>query len=360
MLIYWVLFLVPAMAAMALPSIFQDLEGRRALANETFGALMWWGLGACFALAIGLRFQVGADWDSYDAQFLHAAGLEFFEVFYQVDPGYVFFNWLSARLGYGLTGANLLSASVFVIGLFAFCRTMPRPWLALGIAVPYLVVVVAMGYTRQSVAIGIVLIAMTCLTRQRPFAFLGYLIIASLFHRTALIMAPLAVVSLDRKRVWSTTAAVGFVGLGAYAVLNEAFRALYQNYIVAGYESEGAVVRLLMCALPATLFLLRGKRFRFSSTESTVWRLVSWASIGLLLALGLGPYTTAIDRIGLYLLPVQIVVFSRFPDAFGRFGGNNDGAVFGVLGYYGIVLFTWLNFAAHASWWVPYQSVITD
>jgi hypothetical protein len=57
----------------------------------------------------------------------------------------------------------------------SFCRTQPRPWLALTLAFPYLVVVVAMGYTRQGVAIGLEMLALLALERDRLLPFLGWI-----------------------------------------------------------------------------------------------------------------------------------------------------------------------------------------
>lgn len=46
-----------------------------------------------------------------------------------------------------------------------FARSQPDPWLAVLVAVPYLVIVVAMGYSRQAVAIGILLAGLGRLER---------------------------------------------------------------------------------------------------------------------------------------------------------------------------------------------------
>ena len=65
--------------------------------------------------------------------------------------------------------------------------------------------------------------------------------------------------------------------------------------------------------------------------------------------------TTAVDRVALYLIPIQIFVFSRIP----RLAGGNIRVrtllVLGVIAYYAAVLFVWLNFATHAQYWLPYQ-----
>jgi hypothetical protein len=56
------------------------------------------------------------------------------------------------------------------------------------------------------------------------------------------------------------------------------------------------------------------------------------------------------------MLPLQLVVFSHFPDVISKKTVRDVTApVAGVVLYYGLVQFVWLNFAAHAFAWLPYR-----
>ena len=69
------------------------------------------------------------------------------------------------------------------------------------------------------------------------------------------------------------------------------------------------------------------------------------------LALFLLPSTTVVDRLSLYLIPLQLAVLPRLAYLFkGRFLGRSL-----VIIYSALVLFVWLNFAVHAQYWLPYQ-----
>ena len=70
---------------------------------------------------------------------------------------------------------------------------------------------------------------------------------------------------------------------------------------------------------------------------------------GLLLLLVL-PSSTAVDRLALYIMPLQIAVLSRLPLILGRRLG-----VLIVVLYSVAIEFVWLNFATHARFWIPYQ-----
>ena len=79
------------------------------------------------------------------------------------------------------------------------------------------------------------------------------------------------------------------------------------------------------------------------------------AFVGLLAA---SPSSTAVDRMALYLVPLQLFVLSRVPDALGRDPTVRRLLTLGIVAYCGAVEFVWLNFADHAENWVPYRSFI--
>ncbi|MEY4806704.1 MAG: hypothetical protein RLZZ206_1093, partial [Cyanobacteriota bacterium] len=112
-------------------------------------------LGLFLTLLIGLREQVGGDWVSYLPAIERSIGLPYAEIFQADEPGYGLLNWFGANWGGSIYLVNIICGLVFSIGLMLFCRAQPRPWLALTLAFPYLITVVAMGYSRQGVAIGL-------------------------------------------------------------------------------------------------------------------------------------------------------------------------------------------------------------
>ncbi len=350
---YWLMFLLPATVAVLAPRHRPSAAtGLRSL-NLNGAWLVTIGV---LSVLIGFRFQVGGDWFSYLDYLYRARGASLADTLAGKDPGYQLLNWISAWMGWGVTGVNLVSGLVLSIGLAVFCRSLPRPWLALAVAVPYLVIVLGMGYSRQGVALGLAMLGLVALGRRETRWFVIWVVLGAAFHKTAVLLLPIAALAATRNRYW-TALWVGVVALGAYLLfLADAVESLYVNYVEAEYESEGALVRLLMNALPAAILLLWRRRFNFAEGEAPLWRwfaLISLALLGLLLV---SPSSTAVDRVALYMLPLQLVVFSHFPDVFGRRGGRNDGLALAVLGYYATVLFVWLNYATHAFAWLPYRN----
>ena len=137
---YWLLFLSAAVPAM------MRMRPAGAPIHSRRWQLSWMLMLFFLVLLIGLRHRVGADWGAYIAHVEEVAGLSWLEALARgSDPAYVTLNWISSELGGGVYLVNLFAAALFSWGLVSFCRAQPRPWLALAVAVPYLVTVVAMG-----------------------------------------------------------------------------------------------------------------------------------------------------------------------------------------------------------------------
>lgn len=309
------------------------------------------------SLTIGFRHEVGGDWGAYQRQLDFFTQLTLAEVFsgQRGDLGDTLLNWLSGRLNLGIYLVNIVYGVLFSWGLIVFCHKQPRPWLALTVAVPYLITVVAMGYSRQGVAIGLILIGLVALEDKRNLKFLLWVALASTFHKSAVILVPLSFLAISKNKLLSLLL-IGSTALLLFTLmLQEYVEILTYGYLTAQYESSGALIRISMNALPAILFLLFRMRFPLINSQRTFW---SWMSLGALcfvVVLYLSPSSTAVDRVALYWIPLQLFVWSRLPDVIGKLGGANIGWVYVVVGYSASVHFVWLFFADNSSSWLPYQ-----
>jgi hypothetical protein len=326
------------------------------LQGERFPVL-WQATFVSLALMIGLRHQVGGDWANYVAMVDFLTNLSLSEAFsgnYR-DPADMILNWVAAQSGLGLYLVNSVYGTLFTWGLLVFCREQPRPWLALTVAVPYLITVVAMGYSRQGVAIGLVMLGLVALSKQRVFKFLLWVALAATIHKSAVIMVPLALLAGSGRKLWMMlwvgVTAVFLFGL----LLQESVEHLVAGYIDSQYESVGAAVRIAMNAVPAALFLLFRKRFQMSPAQRSFWTLMSLGALAFVLLLYVSPSSTAVDRVALYWIPLQLFVWSRIPDAMGRPGATNAVWVYSIVVYSAVVYFVWLFFAIHSLYWLPYQ-----
>ncbi len=308
-------------------------------------------------LMIGFRKEIGGDWFAYIEIFNSYRYFSLAESLQFQDPAYSIISWAAVRLGLGIWAVNLACAMVFTWGLSRFVRQQPNPWLGLVVAVPYLIIVVAMGYTRQGAAIGVEMAAIAAFQRNPSLIrFAAYMLVAAAFHKTAIIVFPLVALTVARNRFM----VIGISGLFAvilfYIFVYSSIDRMVENYVEADYEAAGAAVRILMTVVAAALFIVLRGRLGLPESAQPVWRNFSYAAIATLIMVMLSSSSVVLDRLALYLIPLQIVVFSRLPLALNRTGKENGLVVLGVIAFYALVQLVWLQTAVNAIYWLPYKA----
>jgi len=318
-------------------------------------------LGLFLTLLIGLREQVGGDWVSYLPAIERSIGLPYAEIFQADEPGYGLLNWFGANWGGSIYLVNTICGLVFSIGLMLFCRAQPRPWLALTLAFPYLITVVAMGYSRQGVAIGLEMLALLALQRDRLLQFLVWIALAATFHRTVLVMLILPASTLSgglRFSQFIRLLLLAGAAYGLYAAVIEPDLDYYvQGYIEAEYQSQGALIRVALCLLPALLFLPNRRLFQLIPDIQRIFSLLSLLAVAAAIGLFTVASSTAVDRLALYLIPLQLFVGSRLPGT-RLFGYSPENWNKLLIAFSFGVLIVWLLFAGHSQYWLPYRNLL--
>lgn len=112
-----------------------------------------------FIIFIGLRYQVGGDWGAYLNHYQNLELNNFLGNLLSWDPGYVVLEYISKIFGFGIYGVNVLCAIIFMSSFVYFNKVFKIPLsFSLLIAFPYLIMVVVNGYSRQGVAIGLLMV----------------------------------------------------------------------------------------------------------------------------------------------------------------------------------------------------------
>lgn len=340
--VYWVVF-----GIFAILTVSERPSGR-----DTTPALPLVFGGLILALLIGLRFKVGGDWLTYERMFDFARYASLGDTLAKGDPAYQLLNWLVKRSGARIWLVNLVCGVIFAWGLFRFARTQASPWAVFLVAFPYLVIVVAMGYSRQGVAIGLLLAGIAALLRGASIPrFAGYVILAALFHKTAIVALLVVLVSARRNLIVNLLFVLAAAGVLYDTLLAGSVDRLVTNYVLVQYDSQGAAIRVAMSVVPAGVFLMARKKFGFSPDEDILWRNFSYAAFITAVLLLVVSSSTVVDRLALYVLPLQLAIIARIP---GHLVSNGSGRAF-VIVYALAIQYVWLNFAAHARYWLPYQ-----
>ena len=354
MIIYWTLMLIP------IAVFFTPIRVDKMLSN-----ILWTIYWIFLTLVIGLRHEVGGDWNHYlydNALYSSLSGVGFFEIFTMNnilhDIGFLTIHWFSQNIFNGIYTTNLICAAIFVSGLLRICKSTPVPSMALAIAVPYLIVVVAMGYTRQAAAIGFIMWGLVDLMYGNKGKFYISVILAILFHKTALMMMFFGLFSRDfASRAWSKKDYLIIVLMLIFVdSIYEILEHMVYFYITnTDMASSGAFVRVSMCVVTALLFLVFKKSWDEVYEDGHIWKIFSIAVIMMLPLVFL--ISTTIDRLALYLIPMQIVIFPR---VLVLISNHNIRHLFlvSILTIYALTLYVWINYATHSVYWLPYDNIL--
>ncbi len=331
-------------------------DGRKSLKKMQF--LFAGLLGAYIFLLIGSRFEIGADWSNYLEILYSTEDSNLLEAISIRDPGYMLVNYVSNKSGLGILGVNLVCASIFTIGLLRFAFSLPRPLLAIVISIPYLVIVVGMGYSRQGAALGFIFFSIPYMRTDETRKFLAYIALAAMFHKPAILLALFPALVVSKSKIVSFTTTILLAGLSYALILHETVDDYLYIYIEREYSSAGALIRIALTAIPAAIFLLFRHRWRFDSTEQKFWTTVSCSAVLLACAIPFVPSTTALDRMAIYLSPVQILVFCSLPTVFCRGRQIRTLCFLAIVLFWGAILLGWLTLTNYSSNWLPYKSYI--
>ena len=347
MIIYWALLLIPI--SFALHPIKTDTSLRTLILLLT---------GMFFVLIIGLRHDVGGDWDRYISIYSFHQGIELdFLNFRSGDFAYETIHWFSLNYLNGIYSTNLICAIIFISGLIRFCRIMPLPWIALFVSVHFLIIVVSMGYTRQSAAVGLLLWGLVDLIKGKNVKFYISILIGALFHKTLLVMLPIGYLYNNEK--FSFIRLISFISIlsiSAYALLMDKIEKMFYYYIeIEFHQSGGALIRVFMSFVTALIFFIYREKFKKRFHDEKLWFIFSVISIILLPASYF--YSTFSDRIAIYFLPLQLVVLSRIPVLIESAYNRTVFILYAAVIYIS-ALYVWLIFGNHSNKWLPYQNIL--
>jgi hypothetical protein len=395
MLVYWLTWGLAAAGIVAREFVSPAIRN---------GAWILYGL--LLILFVGLRHEVGGDWSTYLDYVHRAAQMSFLEGLEVDDVGYAAVNWLGAHTPGGIYFVNFVCAVIAVTGLMIFCARQRDPGLALLVAIPYLVVVVFLGYSRQSAAIGFGLLALLAVIDGKQWRFLLWVTLATLFHKSALVFflfAPaLYSPRISRRDLLKLALMAAYALALAYVLLVPRLGWFWNSYVTISLGtvegpalissptspvplapsssvpppasapqavlpapelvvvddsmvySRGAQLRLGIGMLAAALIGVLVARKLLTGRAAWAWTIGSACVVGLFV-LALFKSTLA-DRFGLYFIPLQSVAFSMVPLLF--VPGLRRAAEIAIVLGTGALLGGWLFMADNAPSWLPYGNLL--
>lgn len=303
----------------------------------------------------GLRYEVGGDWHVYLKDYNQMIDKEIMNVLYSFNFGFNYLLVLSNYLDIGINGLNLIVSIFFVISLFCYIKDNNDIYLSLVIASPYLITFVLMGYTKQIIAISFLMIAIHSIKKQQFIKFTILILLGSTFHFWILFFLPFIIYF---NFVQKNLVLFGFIALIFFIIILllsfTGINIIFENYANYPVKSSGAFFRILMNFFSALAFLLFYKKFINDSKQFNFLILFSLYSFIFFIAFLFTGFSTMFDRISLYLIPMQITIFSNLPYFFNNFYETLFLKISIIL-FYGLFLFIMLNYGVNADQWLPYD-----
>lgn len=350
MVIYWLTWFFICCA-----NLFGTYRNRL---DKVFFVLM----GVYLFFFVGFRYQVGGDWYNYLFFYDLAKYMDLHSVLLNGDPAYNLLNYFGNKLEYKDTIlVNAICGFLVLFFLIKLSLRLKSYWLVFLIYYPYHFLVVSTGYTRQSVAIAIILWAFINLLDGKLSKFLLYTLLAALFHKTAIIlMIFLPVAFLARIKNSSVSSNIYIIlSLFFLTFLLYFFGLSESNIYLQGNEevsSKGFFIRWIYHLIPLSFFYYHNNFFK----QKSYYSVLRYMSLLVLFMLPLGVFfSTLADRFNLYLIFFDIFVLCSI--FFYKMEKYKKVMLMLLIFFYSMQMFLWFFFGEWAmKAWVPYQNYISN
>ena len=318
---------------------------------------------------IGLRSEIGCDWLSYEQKFDELSSKSFLNILINnfvsgpnnviKELGHILITLFSRNI-YIL---NLIYALIFVAPLFYCCSKIKRVYLALLISYPYYMIVVGMGPIRQAACISILMFSIFLVSKNKYLYHLFLTTFSLLIHQFSILFNCILLIPLVPKILKKKFSKKYFT---AFFVILILFLYSSPSYLIKIYyyitipsalvgEAKGAIFIWFIHFFPSLIFLLNIRKFNFNSYLNKIFIIFSIFAIAML---PLVFFKSVIAyRLLLYVFPSTIFITSNIPDL-KLFNIKSFYIVNSIIVISFLSLIFWLNFAYHASCWLPYKNLL--
>lgn len=327
-----------------------------------------------FIIFIGLRYEIGCDWERYLQMFDKFSSISFLDLFkfnFVTGPhrsnsthtiqefGHVIITILSRNI-YIL---NTIYAFIFIAPLFFFSSKIKRVYLSLVISYPYYIIVVGMGAIRQAACISILMLSIFYIENKKYIYYFITTSFSLLIHQFSIIFNGLLLIplfnkinnnSFSKKNIFFFIIIILIIAYSLPSYLVKIyFYFTLPNEIIP--PAKGAFYVWLINFIPSFIFLSNLKKF---DLQNNLKRILIIFSIFEILLLPFVFYKSVIAyRLILYIFPSSILITSKIPDL-KLFKLKSHYFVNSIisLSFFNIII--WTNYAHHAYCWVPYKNLI--
>jgi len=332
----------------SIPTIFYFVAPNK---NTTQKILLFF-TGFIYIFFIGFRHEVGMDWFNYILIYDYISDGTIKHGINRTEPAYALLNWLSAQMSFDIYGSNFIIAIIFVSGLINLAGKMPNPWVALISVTPYLVIAIGMSGVRQSAAIGFVFHLIAGWKKNSFIKNIILAVVATLFHYSAFVALFFVIQNITMPKIirWGVLIVGSVISFIIFSKTDH-YTYYEQSYITANLISPGALQHLSLNAIPSIIYLLFIKKWNKLYGKNNVLIILSYLSLLSILALAVS--STGVDRLALYLSPIQMLVYSSIPVVF-----KNKLYSMIIIVIHFLILYIWLTYSNSSIAFLPYKNIL--
>lgn len=287
------------------------------------------------SLIIGLRYEVGADYYSYENIYrkINSAS-SIWNIQANVEVGYLLLNRILGIMGISYYGLNLCMAFMthyFVIK--AIAKAAIDPFLGIYMYISFFFFYHSMNQTRQGLAMAIGLYAIVHLfSDDKNKGFILFVVLGSLFHMSVLILLPLVFlkkVVISKKIMLIYILGTFGIGYGFNLLFKLVSYTKYAVYINSSYNVQGLASSRINFIIRFVMLLL--VLYRFKSLEDSNRKNILYHMV--IICTGVQYLTTYYSIFGRVTTPFFMAYIILIPDLINAFNFKYRQIV-----YYGCVI----------------------
>ena len=308
-------------------------------------------------LVLGSRLKIGGDWINY--LFIYNNINDYFNPLSinLLQSNYLFdlINYISFNNSLGFSATNFINQFIFITGLFFYAKRQNQPSMIYVVAIPYLIIVVSTGYTRQASALGILFFALPYLFNGKFIKFSIFIFFATLFHKTAFLLLFLIPMvqykfinflnlnKINIKFLILILSAIPIIIFVYYFLLKFQYNYIIRFYVgdEMHFTSTGAIFRVSLFFLSALLCIIFHNKISTGLYEKNYY--LGLSVLTIIFSFFVFQFSSAVDRILIYFYPLQLFIFSKLHVLF----SDNIHRIFYniiIISIYLCLLLIWANY----------------
>lgn len=217
--------------------------------------------------------DVGTDLKNYIPYFTWYAKWPWSKVFFlDIEPGYALYNKILSCIFNNEQFFLIVTAAICLIGIYFFIKENSKNYfLSVFIYISLNFYIFLFSGLRQAIAMSIVLLSFSAIKKGKIFRFLMLIILAMLFHKTAIVFLPfifLAYRKQDLKAIVGTLGLTGIFLIFKKDILAIVIQFVYKTYQIrddGGYKFLFILVAVYLGAWLVRKYVLKQEK------ENVIW-----------------------------------------------------------------------------------------